>query len=245
MFKKSILLLLLGFFSLGQAQSDTKELQFDESNIEIVEISEDDLQKYRNDEKFNYEVIEEKNELWEGVKNWFYNLFRSFFEWLFGAENAVGYLAIFLRIVPYILLGLLLYLIIKFFIHANTRVLIQAQQNANLVLLTEEEKILQSEDIQQLIKDAIAKKDFRLAVRYYYLYLLKLLSDKELITWQVQKTNDDYLKELKNSDLKLQFAKATLLYDYVWYGGFHIKENDYERASEVFNTFKKTVSNND
>ena len=111
--------------------------------------------------------------------------------------------------------------------------------------MSEEEKILQSEDIQQLIKDAIAKKDFRLAIRYYYLYLLKLLSDKELITWQVQKTNDDYLSELKNSDLKLQFAKATLLYDYVWYGGFHIKENDYERASEVFNTFKKTVSNND
>ena len=38
----------------------------------------------------------------------------------------------------------------------------------------------------------------------------------ELIDWQQQKTNDDYMAELSDSSFKNDFGKATLLYDYVW-----------------------------
>ncbi len=238
---------LFGCFLLtwfGVISQDDSIIKYDKSTIDALEITQEDLQQYLDDEKFNYEVVKTENTWWDGVKNWFYNLFRRLFEWLFGVEEAVGYLASFLRIVPYILLALLLFLIIRFFIKANTRAMIYSKENPNLVTLSEEERIIKTEDIQQLIQEALAKKNYRLAVRYYYLSILKLLSERELIDWQLQKTNDDYISELSESSLKAAFSKATLLYDYVWYGEFHIGQERYNNAELIFESLKSKIATN-
>ena len=233
------LLFLIGY--LGTAQNDTL-VKYDDSSIVPLEISQEDLQTYLDDDAFNYEIVKADNSWWDAIKNWLYNLLMSFFEALFGVEQAIGYLAVFLRILPYILLGVLLFLIVRFFIKANTRSLIYNQKNPNIVSLSEEERIIKNEDIQQLIKDALAQHNYRLAIRYYYLYILKLLSEKELIDWQRQKTNDDYILELSNSQLKTPFSQATLLYDYIWYGEFDIDQTRYAKAERVFATLKKTIA---
>lgn len=237
--------LLLGLLFLiwyqGPAQNDTL-VQYDKSNIAPLEISKEDLQTYLEDDAFNYEIVKADNSQWEDIKNWIYNWLLHFFEWLFGVEQAVGYLAVFFRILPYILLGILLFLIARFFIKANTRSLVYNQKNPNIVSLSEEERIIKDEDIQQLIKDALAQHNYRLAIRYYYLFILKLLSEKELIDWQRQKTNDDYIHELSNSKLKNPFSQATLLYDYIWYGEFDIDQTRYTKAEDVFITLKKNIA---
>lgn len=234
------LLFLVFDSSFSQRDSIVK---YDNTKISPVEISKEDLGKYLSDDKFDYAVAPvEENTWWDAVVNWFYNLFRSFFEWIFGAEEAVGYLAVFLKVLPYILLAILLFLIIRFFIKANTRSLVYHKQNPNLVTLSEEERIIKTEDIQQLIKDALAENNYRLAVRYYYLFILKLLSEKELIDWQLQKTNDDYISELSNNSLKNMFGRVTLLYDHVWYGEFHLDQERYTIAETVFLNLKNSIA---
>lgn len=238
-------ILLLGFLLLfwinGFSQNDTI-VQYDQTKITPLEIGQDDLNVYLEDDKFDYVVEKIENTWWDGITNWFYNLFRRFFEWIFGVDQAVGYLAAFLKVLPYILLAILLFLIIRFFIKANTRSPIYNQKNPNMVSLSEEERIIKTENIQQLIKNALEDNNYRLAIRYYYLFILKLLSERELIDWQLQKTNDDYIHELSASTLKKTFSRATLLYDYIWYGEFDIDHERYAKAEAVFVSLKKSIA---
>ncbi len=235
-------LILIGNFC--SAQRDSIEIRYDKQTLEIVEITEEDLLDYRSDESYNYEPEVADNSWWEGVKNWFYNILRRFFEWLFGVDAAPKYIAFFLKYIPYLLLGLLLFLLIRFLIKANTKNIIFSKANQNLVVLSEEERILKTEDIQSLIKKSFERKEYRQAIRYYYLYLLKLLMERELIDWQLQKTNDDYIQELSHSKLKPLFEKVTLLYDYIWYGEFEIDAEGYEQARSQFDTLKNSIATN-
>tara|TARA_Y100001935_G_C17295050_1_gene505636 strand:- start:1942 stop:2346 length:405 start_codon:yes stop_codon:yes gene_type:complete len=129
---------------------------------------------------------------------------------------------------------------VRFFVKSQVSPFLDSK-NPNTVILTEEERIIKSENIQDLIKEALANKNYRLAIRYYYLYILKLLSNKELIDWQLQKTNDDYLHELSNGSLKKAFAKATFLYDYVWYGEFQLDESKYQQAERTFKALQNSI----
>jgi hypothetical protein len=223
------------------SQRDTTTVKLDDQAIIIIDISEKELEPFLADDKFNYEIEKVDNSWWEGIKNWFYNLLRRFFEWLFGVDAAPSYIAAFLKYVPYLLLGLLLFLLIRFFIRANTKNILFSKSNANTVMLSEEERIIKTEDIQGLIKQALEKKNYRLAIRYYYLFLLKLLTERELITWELQKTNDDYIQELSKSNLKPLFKKVTMLYDYIWYGEFNIDGETYERAKFNFDQLKNSI----
>jgi len=228
---------------LSSAQTDTTMVQFDTAPLELKEISENDLQGYREDPKFNYELIKSEIGWWQDFKTWISNTFLRLFEWLFGVEKAVGMLAYFFKIIPYLLLVILLYLLIRFFINVNARSILHAGQNESLVTLSEEEYIIKNEDIQQLIQKALADKNYRLAIRYYYLHILKEMSDKEIIVWEMQKTNDDYIQEIKKAELIQPFRKITRLYDYIWYGNFTIDQNVYQKLEPNFTSLQKDLNN--
>ncbi|WP_437399899.1 DUF4129 domain-containing protein [Flagellimonas lutimaris] len=241
MHKKLILSYLLLSWTIVFAQNDSV-VKYDESDIKPIKFSQEDLDTYKGDDAFNYEEVKVESTWWTDITNWFYNILRRFFEWIFGVGNAEGYLAVFLEILPYLLLALFLYLVIRFFIKSNMQGMGKNKKNPNVVSLSEDEHIIKNEDIQQLIENALVDKNYRLAIRYYYLYILQLLSEKELIDWQQQKTNDDYIEELSKSNLKNDFGKATLLYDYVWYGEFDIDQERYQKAEVVFTSLKNAIT---
>lgn len=80
------------------------------------------------------------------------------------------------------------------------------------------------EDIQQmdlagLLKQALANNNFKLAIRYYFLTVLKSLNDAGKIRWEKDKTNREYLSELFSSDFHYdEMRKLTRGYEEVWYG---------------------------
>jgi hypothetical protein len=47
--------------------------------------------------------------------------------------------------------------------------------------------------------------DYRSAIRYHFLQALKKLSDKNLITWNPEKTNRDYLREIEKQSIEGRF----------------------------------------
>lgn len=236
---------IIFFFLIGAtklcAQQDSTAIKYDTATLEIQKISEDELQGFRHDPKFDYEIVNTDPSWWDDFKTWANNLFLRFFEWIFGVEEAAGMLAIFLRIIPYLLLFTLLFVLIKFFLAVNSRAPLHGQYDKAFVSLSDEEHIIKNEDIEELIKRALVDKNFRLAIRYYYLFILQLMSEKEIIHWETQKTNHDYLSELEKPDLKRPFSKITRLYDYIWYGDFPIDEQKYQRAVVAFTTFQKMV----
>ena len=244
MFKNLLLAALLSLPVLSLAQKDSTEVRYDDQNLTIIEISEADLEPFKTDEKYNYEIEKKDISWWEALKNWFYNLLRRFFEWLFGVESAPNYITAFLKYLPYLLLGLLLFLIIRFFIKANTKNILFSKGNENTVILSQEEQIIKTADIQALIQKALGEHNYRLAIRYYYLFLLKMLTERELIHWELQKTNNDYIGELSNSKLAPLFKRVTLLYDHIWYGEFQIDAQGYHWAKDRFDQLKRSITAN-
>jgi hypothetical protein len=73
-------------------------------------------------------------------------------------------------------------------------------------------------ELERLLKEAISRNDFRAAVRIYYLILIKELSERNWISWRKEKTNHDYLREMKVEEYRPAFRKVTTIYETVWYG---------------------------
>ena len=107
--------------------------------------------------------------------------------------------------------------------------------------LSDEEQLIKNEDLNELISKAIATNNYRLAIRYYYLLILKKLAAKDLIDWQQDKTNEDYLKEIESNDLKASFKRSTVLYDFIWYGNITIDSLEFSKAQAEFELFKDRI----
>ncbi|MGB1308241.1 MAG: DUF4129 domain-containing protein [Oceanihabitans sp.] len=227
--------------SLAFCQADSLSVQIDDSTIIIKKIEEKHLKKYHEDSKFNYnEETTNQNFITKAIL-WLKNIIRSFFEWLFGVGNATGILKFILNTLPYLILAFLIYLIFKFFLKVNSRNIISGKQNPSTIHFSEEENIIKNEDINQLINQAIAQKNYRLAIRYYYLLSLKILSDNQTINWQTQKTNADYISEIQTKNIQSSFINITRIYDYVWYGEFFIDAVKFEKLKQPFETLNKKL----
>ena len=240
--KYFVILSLLWFGCCFAVQQDSTAVQYDHQSRNTVPFRQEDIEPFTQDNDYNYEPQTVDNSWWVALKNWFYNLLRAFFEWLFGVDAAPNYIAVFLKYLPYLLLGILLYLVIRFFLKVHTKNILFTKNNEGSVFLSEEERMIKSNDLGLLLKEAIEQKNYRLAVRYYYLSILKLLSERELIHWEIQKTNDDYIAELSTSSLKNSFKSATILYDYIWYGEFDISHEKFTVAQENFKQLRKSIS---
>lgn len=239
------LIFFFSFFALSSyAQQDSLVVKYDTAPMVLKEINEDELSPYLNNPDYNYEEEVPQATWWDDVKAWFYNIIKRIFEWIFGMDAAVGPLAFFLKIVPYLLLFFLIFLLIRFFLNANLRAMKNVEMNKSTVGLSEEEHIIKNENIDDLIQKALIAKDYRLAVRYWYLQILKLLSEKELIIWELQKTNSDYLYEISTQELKTPFATVTRWYDYIWYGDFDIDEHRYQKVAHSFDLLKNRLQKN-
>lgn len=92
-------------------------------------------------------------------------------------------------------------------------------------------------DSEQLYREALEKGDLRLAIRIQFIKALQSLSQADIIDWQIDKTNRDYLSEINDSITKEQFKKLTFIYDNVWYGNKEINNTIFEIYSQQFKTF--------
>lgn len=236
---------LLLCFCIGQlsfAQQNEQPVIYDESKIEKQYISEDHLETYKADDQFNYKEVEAEDNFLDKINRWFRNILKKFWESIFGVGTAVGFLHFVFNILPYILLAVLIFLLVRFFLKVNSNNLIAKSKKEGSISFTEEEQIIKNEDIPALIKDAINNKNYRLAIRYYYLLTLKHLTETDSISWQPQKTNEDYINEISKNHLKIDFKNITKIYDYVWYGEFNVDAIKFETLRLPFENINKTIT---
>ncbi len=86
----------------------------------------------------------------------------------------------------------------------------------------------------ELIREAEADQNYRIAVRLIFLQTLKILSETNYIQFQPDYTNLHYLQQMHQSKLYSDFAKVTRSYEYIWYGKFEISALIYTTIKNDF-----------
>jgi hypothetical protein len=97
-----------------------------------------------------------------------------------------------------------------------------------------EENLEESDDIEPLIRKAIEKKEYAIAVRLYYLAILKELSLKNVIEWKKDKTNRTYVREMRLHTLHEPFKNMTSTFERVWYGDTRLDEATFMGIQPAF-----------
>ncbi|KMQ66116.1 hypothetical protein ACM46_00695 [Chryseobacterium angstadtii] len=192
--------------------------------------------RYKGNE-FDYSVSKPKESFLQKLMRKIDKILQSIFgETVF--RNSAKFTTVLIRLFAIILVGFLLYFVIKFLMDKDGN-LFFGKKNKKININAEE----LHENIHEInFPESIAKfereKDYRSAIRYQFLFILKKLSDKKQINWNPEKTNKDYVAELKNNQLKSEFGGLSYIFDYVWYGEFNIDEDSYLKFKNQYQAFK-------
>jgi len=84
---------------------------------------------------------------------------------------------------------------------------------------------IRSIDFEVNIKKAYENKNYREVIRNYYLFTLNKLDEKGIIKWKKGKTNNEYLYEISEGNLKRNFSALNHYFEYAIYGEFDVSEN--------------------
>ena len=133
-------------------------------------------------------------------------------------------------------IGLFGYLVYRLFL-SNSSFLSRNRKNiaSDIAVVAEEN----ANDPDSLLRSAIRSGNYRLAVRYLYLQSLKRLSEKKFIEINSNKTNYEYVTEIRKHKFANEFASLTLQYEYVWYGEYPVDERLFEQIQNGFTQFNK------
>lgn len=188
-------------------------------------------------EEFDYSTSKPRESFWEKLMKKVMKIIQSIFGET-SLESSAQITTVIIRLFAIILVGFLLYFIVKFIIGRNGN-FIFGKRNKKVVINEEElHENIHEINFPESIATFERSKDYRSAVRYQFLYILKKLSDKKLILWNPEKTNKDYVAELKAPNLKNEFSNLSYIFDYVWYGEFSIDEQSYAKFKDQYQSFK-------
>lgn len=218
---------------------DSTAVLTDTSSVERVYFKENLKEKY-DDKSFIYEELSQMKSAWERFKEWFSEWLNSVFD-VQDSRTAMSILDYTINTIAVILILLVIYLIVKALLNKEGTWIFGSKSDANLIRYDEIEKNLHLVDFEKLIKNSIKSGEHRLSIRYYYLFLLKKMSEKGIIEWDVEKTNSDYIYEIKSADLKANFEYLSYLYNYIWYGEFDVTPQEFEKAKKAFDSTIQSI----
>lgn len=153
-----------------------------------------------------------------------WNYFTSFINSIFQAATSTPMGKVLLYICGFFLL---MVAIVKLF-GINTRDVFYSSSDKGKSEMGFLEENIHEIDFDKLLKDALEKGDYRLAIRLTYLKTLKLMSDRLLVNWEPGKTNYEYLYELRQQELREPFRNLSYHFDYAWYGDFEVNKQIYD-----------------
>ena len=206
------------------------------------------IDKYRQDPEFDYAVVKVSENWWDRfwdnvweVWNRFWTWVGHLFEKLFG-HTAVGKgtASVFRLVVILLVAGLIIYLLTRL-AGIDLLKLLRKNKRVDEIPYSESVENIHQINFEDAIENAIAVKDYRLAVRLLYLRCLKQLSDANLIHWQIEKTNHAYLNELKDAEQRRRFSVVTRQFEYVWYGEFPLDGQSFQTINASFLDLKQVV----
>ncbi|MEQ1747590.1 MAG: DUF4129 domain-containing protein [Saprospiraceae bacterium] len=103
-------------------------------------------------------------------------------------------------------------------------------------MITEEnlDTYLHETDLDRFLREALARGDYPQALRVRYLQVIKNLSESGAILWATDKTNRDYLREMRAHPHERAFQQATRTYERIWYGNTPLDRAGFESVEPMF-----------
>jgi hypothetical protein len=225
------LILIIIIFPGLKAGAVIDSTLIDSSIISIRHISPDFFSDYMEDRDFNYkhDLDQKTNSILENLYLWIIKKFKLL-------PQAYNTISLIFKIIGWIIVaaiviyGVSRFKFYKFFYTQND------PPKKEYFIEEHEENI---ENLQFAIQRELENRNFRKAVRFQFLNVLRELDEKGIINLSGEKTNFDYLFEIKKIDEIYASAFKILIniYNAVWYGHYNIEESDYEGLSLAFINF--------
>lgn len=207
-------------------------LRTDSSKIEIRNLDASRIESYKKQKDFIYTETVASPSLWERFWAWVWDKFDELTSTP-GGKNAFNITLITLCVI------VLIFFILKL---KDMNKISAFSRNKNYAKdYTVESENIHDINFDQQIKDALEQRNYRLAVRLRYLNSLKILSDKELINWQPNKTNYDYFYDIRTPEVKQNFMQLTGLFEHAWYGNATTGEQVFDQIESSFSDLKNSI----
>jgi Domain of unknown function (DUF4129) len=219
------------FYGDADAQ---KPVLYDSSNMEVRHLPFSKIKSYSEQKEFDYRELNAKSvSLWDRFWLWFWEQFyrvsqkksvqRGFeiFIWTFS-------------------ISLILFAIYRL-TGMERRFFFQGNRQGGPLHYNEVSEDIHAIDFDNAIREAIDRKQYRVAIRMMYMKNIKIMSDRNLIEFKPNKTNFDYARELGSTSYAQGFEDITLVFEYAWYGDFPVERETFEKLRNIFADYEKTI----
>jgi len=229
----ALFLLTAGY--LYGASNDTLQVDGDQRAITWQPYDQNVISQFKSDESFNYYQEPSTSRSLTGMLSKWLSV-------LFGDSVSKSVLSVFSKVLYYIFIALLIgifgyavYMLAK----AQKYNFWQRRDEGLAADISNED--IHAIDFEKEIEASKHQQMWSRAVRFIYLYALKLMTDKDLITWEEGKTNREYLEEISSQDVKALFARIGYYFEYLWYGHFDITREDYGNVEQVYHQLRSKL----
>ena len=214
------------------------------SAVDVRYFDQSALKNYRSKPEFNYKEAAADISWWERFWRWFWDWLGHLFKFGTGKGTVTFWTVVFKVIQILLLVGGVVALIFFIFKAQGINLLgiFRKKTTSAPIPYSEFFEDINAINFDDEIENAIAKANYRFAVRLLYLKCLKHLSNAGLIDWQIDKTNSAYISELKNQQQQDAFRMLTLQFEYVWYGEFLIDQQAFKNIDSSFRDFNRQVA---
>ena len=214
-------------------ENHNRIVKYDSTVVQIAEMPGEKLETFRQDKDFQYAIDKvHPNSFLEKIWAWIVRIYNNIIK---SAGNVFP-------VIKYVLIAGLILLIIWLTLKNRPGNIFYKVKESDSIQAHEEEIDLNKTNIDELISGAVSEKNYRLAVRFLYLKLLKKLADASVISWEKNKTNRDYYYEIAKDEHKKEFVKLSAVYEYYWYGGFKPGKNIFLIYQKRFHDFLEKIN---
>ena len=97
------------------------------------------------------------------------------------------------------------------------------------------EENLAEVNLDGLIAKAENAQNYPLAIRYLHYQNLQNLYNRNHIEWDPKKTNQQFINQIKDANLKQLFSNNTHVFNQIWFGEFSVDFDKYHEYKTMFN----------
>ena len=240
--KYSLLLFVLFAIVIANGQSSSPKQEYFESTIKERKIDEKKWEELVKDFDYSEQLFEDYDEAFDTLQNNpnANNGASSGDSNGFGSAFWAGFFQILFIVVVVVAISVVLINMLgagNLFAPRSRKI----SRSSNSFSIEKIEDNIHETDLEKYIREAALEKNYAIAIRLYYLAIIKELSLSKIIKWKRDKTNRTYLQEVRSTDFFKSFRETTRIFERVWYGEGEIDEREYLLIKPKFEQLIKAV----
>lgn len=206
--KRLLFILFIAFCCATYSKADTA-LRRDTTSLEVVSFDTQTYNELKSNKKYNYYTVKVENNWWKRLEERINNWLRRNLKLDVSVKQT--------KAIMYSFFAIILILTIVF-LYIYKPSLFYFNKKKRLSAYTIKDEDIEGVNFDELAQQAIDKEDYTEAIRYTYLKVLQTLNEKEYITFDPNKTANEYVYEIKRTELIPDFRELTNRFIYYRYG---------------------------